>query len=180
MLGTASQSQQTPQDTFQDYHDIDFSVSKEDSLLRAEVEKETQFSIYQNSEEAVVNDLAKLHFYPPLKGIVTNQFDLPKGHYGADIVAKPNQVVSVVLDGTVIQATWSVEFGHIIQVQHKHNLLSSYKHNSELLKKVGSRVKAGEPIAIIGNSGELTWGPHLHFELWFDGKPLDPEEYINF
>ena len=180
MTGSEPKSPQSPQDTFQSYEHIDFSISKEDSLLRAEVDRETQFSIYQNSEEAVVNDLAKVHFYPPLNGIVTNSFDISNNHYGADIVAKPNQVVSAILDGTVVQATWSVEFGYVIQVQHKYNLLSSYKHNSELLKTVGSRVQAGEPIAIIGNSGELTWGPHLHFELWFNGQAIDPEKYINF
>ena len=80
----------------------------------------------------------------------------------------------------MISSTWSLEYGYVIQIQHESNLISAYKHNSELLKKTGSIVKAGEPIAIIGNSGELTTGPHLHFELWHSGKALDPEEYINF
>lgn len=180
MQGSEPQSHQSPHDTFQNYQHIDFSISKEDSLLREQVEQESQFSIYQENGEVSSNDLSKVHFYPPLKGIVTNEFDILTNHFGTDIVAKPNQVVSAVLDGTVIEATWSVEFGYIIQVQHELNLISAYKHNSELLKKVGSRVKVGEPIAIIGNSGELTWGPHLHFELWFNGKPINPEEYINF
>ena len=180
MMGDEPESFHNPSDTFQNYEHIDFSISKEDSMLRAQVERETQFSIYQNSEEAVVNDLAMVHFYPPLNGMVTNSIDIANNHFGTDIVAKPNQVVSSVLDGTVIQATWSVEFGYVIQVQHEHNLISAYKHNSELLKPVGSRVRAGDPIAIIGNSGELTWGPHLHFELWFDGKAVDAETYINF
>ncbi|MEA3446362.1 MAG: M23 family metallopeptidase [Bacteroidota bacterium] len=180
MRGTEPESHQSPHDTFRNYEHIDFSISKEDSLLREQVERESQFSIYQNNEETVINDLAKIHFYAPIKGIVTNKFDMHKNHYGVDIVAKQNQVVSATLDGTVISATWSVEFGYVIQLQHKYNLISAYKHNSELLKTTGSRIRAGEPISIIGNSGELTWGPHLHFELWFDGKALDPQEYINF
>ncbi|MCF8372896.1 MAG: M23 family metallopeptidase [Bacteroidales bacterium] len=180
MRGSEPPSHQNPHDTFQNYEHIDFSISKDDSLLREQVEQESQFSIAQVNGEMVANDLSRVHFYPPLKGIVTNEFDMLQNHYGTDIVAKPNQVVSVVLDGTVIEATWSVEFGYIIHVQHEHNLVSAYKHNSELLKTVGSHVKVGEPIAIIGNSGELTWGPHLHFELWFNGTPIDPEKYINF
>ncbi len=180
MQGVEPTSHQNPHDTFQNYQDIDFSISKEDSLLRLQVEKQGQFSIYKNSEEAVVNNIAKLHFYAPINGLVTNEFDVNKNHYGIDIVAKPNQVVSATLDGTVIGASWSVEFGYVILIQHKYNLISAYKHNSELLKKAGSRVKAGDPIAIIGNSGELTWGPHLHFEIWFNGKAVNPKNYINF
>jgi hypothetical protein len=180
MQGIEPQTHQSPHDTFQSYEHIDFSISKEDSLLRAQVDQESQFSIYGTGEEEESSNLAKVHFYPPLKGIVTNEFDMLQNHYGTDIVAKPNQVVSAVLDGVVIEATWSVEFGYIIQIQHEHNLVSAYKHNSELLKKVGTYVKAGDPIAIIGNSGELTWGPHLHFEMWFEGKPINPQDYINF
>ena len=171
---------QNPQDTIINYEDIDFSISKEDSQLRAEVEREEMYSLTEPYEESQDNDISKIHFYPPIKGIVTSGFDMSKNHYGTDIVAKANQVVSACLAGTVISSTWSVEYGYIIQIQHEGNLISAYKHNSELLKKTGSHVKAGEPIAIIGNSGENTTGPHLHFELWYNGTALNPEDYIDF
>jgi polyribonucleotide nucleotidyltransferase len=93
---------------------------------------------------------------------------------------KVYEIVKSTLEGTVIMATWTLETGWVIQVQHESNLISVYKHNSELLKRVGDYVKVGEPIAIIGNSGELTTGPHLHFELWYNGIPLNPEDYISF
>jgi murein DD-endopeptidase MepM/ murein hydrolase activator NlpD len=121
-----------------------------------------------------------LHFFTPVQGMVTNSFNPLNNHYGTDIVAGPNEVVKATLDGTVIMATWTLETGNVIQIQHDHNLISVYKHNAELLKKTGSRVRAGDAIAIIGNSGELTTGPHLHFEIWQDGIALNPENYIDF
>jgi murein DD-endopeptidase MepM/ murein hydrolase activator NlpD len=89
-------------------------------------------------------------------------------------------VVKATLPGTVTLAGWTLETGYVIQLQHENNIISLYKHNAELLKHIGDRVKAGEPIAIIGNSGELTTGPHLHFELWYNGTSLDPQQYITF
>ena len=89
-------------------------------------------------------------------------------------------MVKATLDGTVTLADWTVETGYVIYIQHENNLISVYKHNAELLKKVGNKVKAGDAIAIIGNSGELTTGPHLHFELWHNGTPIDPQTYIVF
>ena len=97
-----------------------------------------------------------------------------------DIVGPENEAIKATLDGTVIFATWSSETGYTISVQHSNNLISVYKHNSVLLKKVGDYVKAGEPIAIIGNSGEQTTGPHLHFELWYNGNAIDPQGYMVF
>ena len=99
---------------------------------------------------------------------------------GADIVAPQNEIVKATLDGTVIFATWTLETGHIIAIQHDNNLISVYKHNSALLKEQGSYVKAGEPIAIVGETGEFQTGPHLHFELWHNGRPINPEDYIVF
>ena len=171
---------QNPQDTIINYEDIDFSISKEDSELRETIAKEEMYSLSEPVEESQSTDIGKIHFYPPIKGIVTSGFDISKNHFGTDIVAKANQVVSSCLAGTVISSTWSVENGYVIQIQHKDNLISAYKHNSELLKKTGTYVKAGEAIAIIGNSGENTTGPHLHFELWHDGTALNPEDYIDF
>ena len=95
-------------------------------------------------------------------------------------MAKRNDAVKATLDGTVIFAAWTLETGHIIVIQHQRNLISVYKHNSSLLKQEGNFVKAGEPIAIIGESGELSTGPHLHFELWFNGKPINPRDYLTF
>ncbi len=124
--------------------------------------------------------LDKLHFFSPVRGMVTNSFNPLANHFGTDVVAGPNEVVKATLDGTVTIATWTLETGYIIQIQHNNNLISVYKHNAEILKKVGSKVKAGDAIAIIGNSGELTTGPHLHFEIWQNGNPLNPEDLIVF
>ena len=115
-----------------------------------------------------------------MKGIITYSFNPSENHFGTDIVAASNKVVVATLNGTVVMANWTLETGYIVQIQHDNNLLSIYKHNSELLKKVGDHVSAGEAIAIIGNSGELTSGPHLHFELWHNGAPINPEDYIAF
>ena len=111
---------------------------------------------------------------------MSDQFKSKERHYGVDIVGPENEPIKATLDGTVILATWSSETGYTITVQHTNNLISVYKHNSVLLKKVGDYVKAGEAIAIIGNSGEQTTGPHLHFELWYNGSPVNPIDYMTF
>ncbi|HKL38658.1 MAG TPA: M23 family metallopeptidase, partial [Bacteroidales bacterium] len=116
----------------------------------------------------------------PVQGMITNSFNAKEKHFGTDIVSGGNNVVVAALEGTVTMADWTLKTGWIIQIQHGNNLLTVYKHNAELLKEEGDHVNAGEPIAIIGNSGELTTGPHLHFELWRDGTPMDPEKYIVF
>jgi murein DD-endopeptidase MepM/ murein hydrolase activator NlpD len=159
---------------------IHFSKSKEDSLFRLNVEKEEEYNISFEDEAGKTNPLKRLHFFPPVRGLVTSKFDVSTGHFGTDVVSSPNQVVSSVLDGTVISASWSVETGYTIQVQHQDDLISVYKHNSQMLKKAGDRVTAGDPIAITGNTGELSSGPHLHFELWQRGLPIDAESFIRF
>ena len=115
-----------------------------------------------------------------VKGIVTRTFNPVEGHFGIDLVAGPNEVVKATLDGTVIMSTWTLETGYVIQVQHDFELISVYKHNAALFKTVGQKVVAGDAIAVVGNSGELTTGPHLHFELWHARLPLDPLEYMVF
>lgn len=123
--------------------------------------------------------LEQLYFIPPVSGEVMSGFDMKKNHFGADIAAPKNTAVKAAADGVVISAGYTVETGNSIAIQHPNNVVTMYKHNSVLLKQTGSVVKAGEAIAIIGNSGEATSGPHLHFELWYRGRPVDPSDYIN-
>jgi murein DD-endopeptidase MepM/ murein hydrolase activator NlpD len=165
-----------------DYNIMQVNLSPADSLLRQEFESVRQQPLSSRPIQMINPQLQleKIHFFTPARGLVTNSFNPLGSHFGIDIVAPPNEVVKATLDGTITMATWTIETGHVIQVQHEHNLISLYKHNAELLKKVGSRVKAGDAIAIVGNSGELTTGPHLHFELWHNGVALNPEDYIVF
>jgi len=125
------------------------------------------------------NKLA-VNLTPPISGSISAKFMPDKAHYGVDVVAPKNTPVKAVMDGFVISSDWTIDTGNTIGVQHANGYVSFYKHNSSLLKKSGSPVKAGEAIAIIGNTGRLTDGPHLHFELWHNGKPIDPSDYINF
>ena len=124
--------------------------------------------------------LEQIYFTPPLSGSVVAIFDPEKNHIGVDVVAPKNTPVKAVMDGWVISSDWTLETGNTIAIQHTNNIVTFYKHNSVLLKKAGSYVRAGEAIAIIGNTGELTDGPHLHFELWHRGKPMNPTDFVNF
>ena len=121
-----------------------------------------------------------LIFFRPTRGMVSSGFDANQKHFGIDIAASPNESVLATLDGTVILATYTADTGYVIQVQHSQNLISVYKNCGSLLKKVGDSVKAGEAIALVGNTGEKTTGPHLHFEIWNRGRALDPSKYIVF
>lgn len=159
---------------------IQFSRSEQDSLFRKQVEREERFNLSVKQTPTKVVALENTFFFSPIKGMVVNAFGDSKGHYGVDIVAAPGARVSAVMDGMVVFSGWTVETGYVIQLQHPNNLISIYKHNERLLKEVGQSVKAGEAIARVGNSGELTTGPHLHFELWYNGMPLNPQEYISF
>ena len=116
----------------------------------------------------------------PMEGMITTPFNVQIEHYGLDIVGKENEPIKSIADGTVILSTWTVETGWVIMVQHAKNLISVYKHNATLFKKVGDFVKSGELIAIMGNTGEFSTGPHLHFELWYEGNPVNPEKFITF
>ena len=157
------------------------SISEEDLNLRDEIENEQNYSlIFSNDSENEKKSLRDLHFMPPIEGYITADFDPHGDHHGIDIVAPEDEPIKSVLEGTVVSSSWTLKTGHVIAVQHENSLISFYKHNSVLLKKVGNFVKAGEVIAIIGSSGELTTGPHLHFELWHNGVALNPIEYISF
>lgn len=168
------------QKTDKNYKNIKFSKSVQDSLFRQRYEDEEQFNFAVARSSKPESSIAEMHFFPPVKGIITNTFNAKENHLGIDIVGAPNEVVKATLDGTIVLATWTLETGYLIQIQHQNNIISVYKHNANLLKKVGSQVKAGDAIAILGNSGELTTGPHLHFELWYNGKPVNPQDYIIF
>jgi murein DD-endopeptidase MepM/ murein hydrolase activator NlpD len=124
--------------------------------------------------------LAYFHFFQPIDGIISKEFKTDEEHYGVDVVAEQDAGVKSTLHGKVVFASWTAETGNVVVVQHHNELISIYKHNSVLLKKIGDIVKAGEVIAIVGNSGNFTTGPHLHFEIWFKGEPLNPKEVINF
>jgi murein DD-endopeptidase MepM/ murein hydrolase activator NlpD len=169
------------QDTSANYKAIKFSSSANDSLLRAGVEKEERFNLTLGPSGESVSGLASLHFFAPVKGIVSAKYDVRTKHFGTDIVTKPKALVSAVLDGTVIFTGWTMETGFVIEVQHPNNIVSVYKHNASILKETGDLVHAGDAISIVGDSGELyTSGPHLHFEIWYKGSPLDPEKHILF
>ena len=166
-------------DTFVHSNYTNIDQYNHDSIFRQKIlEEQLNLSIQKEGQQS--NNIANIHFFTPLKGIVTNRFDKLSNHFAVDVVGLPNSRIYAILEGTVIFAGWTVETGHVIYLQHMDNLISAYKHNAELLKDVGNRVNAGEAIAIMGNSGELTTGPHLHFELWHKGIPVDPEKYIDF
>lgn len=166
----------------QNYDSITMTRSVEDSILREEYENQNRYSIYFNDRSNLFNGgtASNLTFFTPVSGFVTTFFSLAENHFGIDIVAKKNETIKATLDGTVVLSDWTVETGYVIAIQHQKNYISFYKHNSALLKKVGSFVKAGDPIAIIGESGELTTGLHLHFELWHNGSAINPLEYMTF
>ncbi|MEK6780867.1 MAG: M23 family metallopeptidase [Bacteroidota bacterium] len=125
-------------------------------------------------------ELQETFFFSPITGFISDHYNLKKGHFGIDVVAKTSEPVKCIADGTVLIASWTQDSGYVIAVQHSSNLISLYKHNAVLLKKVGTFVTAGDIISIVGNSGEMTDGPHLHFELWYNGNSLNPEEFVTF
>ncbi len=165
-------------------HILSVKKVKEDAELRNEIAEEKnqkkEALLAKSSSESRVLPLNKLYFIPPLKGRLSGSFMPEKKHLGVDLVAPKNTPIKTVMDGFVIVADWTMESGQTIGIQHQNNIITFYKHNSSLLKKQGDFVKAGEAIAIIGNTGTHTDGPHLHFELWQDGKALNPVDYIQF
>ena len=145
------------------YDDVTITRSKEDSILRVDFEQQSMYNIFlikEDRKSSGRSSVSDFIFFTPLNGIITNSFNPREKHFGVDIVAKKN--------------------GYVIGIQHQHNLFSVYKHNSSLLKDQGAFVRAGEPIAIVGESGEYSTGPHLHFEIWYDGTPLNPAELMIF
>lgn len=160
---------------------IELKHSPRDSALRAEFEEANLYRL--NPAEALAENPKTSNFFTPLTGTVVKVYNPSEGHYGVDVVSTESQLIKATLDGTVVYASWTLDYGYTIGIQHENNYLSNYKHNATLLKKEGDFVKAGEAIAILGSSGELSDGidgPELHFELWHNGTPMNPVEYINF
>ena len=124
--------------------------------------------------------LKSSYFSSPVQGSISAKFDAKIAHYGVDVLAAKGTAIKAVAPGIVVNSDWSLDAGNTVSIQHDNNTISVYKHNSALLRKTGDHVKAGEAIAIIGNTGTLSDGPHLHFELWYKGAPVDPEHYITF
>ncbi|MBL4651222.1 MAG: M23 family metallopeptidase [Aureispira sp.] len=154
--------------------------SDELKLLMESVDNEAELGNLIENTLQENTDISNMIFMAPIKGMVSDTFSPSRGHYGTDIIAPKGTVIKATQKGTVIVATWSVETGHMVAIQHDNNVISFYKHNSSLLKKAGDIVDVGEGIAIIGNTGEMTEGPHLHFEMWFSGQPINAERYIDF
>ena len=148
-----------------------------EEIFRKQYEENERYNLTTIDNAPAVTGLI---FFRPTRGMISATFDANKKHYGIDIAANPNESVLATLDGTVILATYTADTGYVIQIQQGQNLVSVYKHCASLLKKVGDSVKAGEAIALVGNSGEKTTGPHLHFEIWNRGRAIDPSKYIVF
>ena len=148
-----------------------------DSILREKIDSIEKYSLRPSGSEP---QLEGMLFFPPVKGVVTESYSPAKGHPFVDIAVQNNSAVCSVLDGTVIAAYWSDDTGYCIHIQHSNDLVSIYKHNTRLVKKVGDRVSAGTTISLAGDAGSISTGPHLHFELWHNGEPIDPSLYINF
>ena len=157
-----------------DITQVDLSPSKADSLLRLAVEREDKFNIFED------DNTKNFVLFPPVNGTITADYEPSAKHYAVDVVAAKDAPIKAVANGTVIFADWTSNTGFVIILDHGNNLVSVYKHNSSLNKEQGDLVTSGEVIAIIGTTGELSTGPHLHFELWSDGYPLNPTQFIDF
>ncbi len=162
------------------------TILRSDSLMERTRQEEEFRKRYEESERYNLTAITRnqtasaLIFYRPTRGMMSSNFNPDQKHYGVDIAANPNESVLAALDGTVILSTYTAETGYVIEVQHGQDFVSVYKHCGSLLKGVGDTVKGGEAIALVGNTGEKTSGPHLHFELWHKGRAIDPSKYIVF
>jgi murein DD-endopeptidase MepM/ murein hydrolase activator NlpD len=158
-----------------DIRELDLAPSREDSLLRERVDKEDKYSLFETATSRV-----NFVLFPPVTGTISSTYNIQEKHYAVDVVVAKDTPVKATADGTVVLAEWTSQAGYVIIVDHGNGLISAYKHNASLTKTQGDLVKTGEVIAIAGNTGEITTGPHLHFELWNDGYPIDPTVFIDF
>lgn len=163
------------------HNDINYEIprSKEESEFVKDYEDEEKYNLTVLSDPEKV-PTSGVFFYKPVSGVVSSHYQSDARHFGVDIAAAPKESVLSTLDGTVIYTGFDPNHGNVIQIQHKNGFISVYKHNELLLKEVGDHVVAGEAIALVGNTGSLSTGPHLHFELWYKGNPVNPEDYIAF
>ncbi len=167
-------------DSADNFSSISFSRSVEDSLLRLEIQEFEALNVNFKPGTITNPKYVNIYFHAPVRGTVSNKYSAEQKHFATDIVAPKNSVIHSVLPGIIVFNSWTIETEYTCIIQHSNNFISVYKHNSKLLKQIGDKVEAGEGIAIIGNTGELTTGPHLHFELWHEGKPVNAEDYIVF
>ena len=156
-------------------NEVNFGASKEDSLLRQKVDKEDKYNLFESATSA-----SNFVLFPPVHGTVSEPYNIKNKHYAVDIVVTKGTPIKATADGTVIFAEWTASTGYVVIIEHSYGLISVYKHNSALTKTQGDLVKAGEVIAAAGSTGELSTGPHLHFELWNDGYPINPTNFIDF
>lgn len=154
---------------------VDLNPIKEDSILRQKVDKEDKYSLFETATSK-----ANFVLFPPVNGTISENYNVKTKHYAVDVVVAKDTPIKSTADGTVIFAEWTAQTGHVIIIEHSQGLISVYKHNTSLTKAQGDLVKAGEVIATAGNTGELSTGPHLHFELWSDGYPVNPTNFIDF
>ncbi len=154
---------------------INLIPSAEDSLLREKVDKEDKYNLFESATSKV-----NFVLFPPVNGTISEGYSVQDKHYAIDIVVAKDTPVKATADGTVILAEWTTQTGYVVVIEHTNGLISVYKHNASLTKAQGDLVKSGEVIAISGNAGELTTGPHLHFELWSNGYPINPTTFIDF
>lgn len=158
-----------------DVNSRNFLRTKEDSLLREKVDKEDKYNLF----ESVISK-SNFVLFPPVNGTISEGYNIKTKHYAVDIIVAKDTPVKATADGTVIFAEWTSETGYVLIIEHNQELISVYKHNASLTKQQGDLVKAGEVIAMAGNTGEYTTGPHLHFELWSKGYPVNPTNFIDF
>lgn len=175
--GTAADTVDSAVGTTTHFDTIIMQITEEELAFRTEIENEERFSLGLGIKPT---NKEYYHFYPPVSGYVINSFNEKEHHYGIDVVTKKDAQVMAVLDGVVIFTDWTINTGHVVAIQHANNLMSIYKHNSVLLCKQGDYIRTGQVIANVGNSGHETTGPHLHFEMWRAGTPLNPEDFIQF
>jgi murein DD-endopeptidase MepM/ murein hydrolase activator NlpD len=159
----------------QDITHEDLTPSPEDLRLREKVDKEDKYSLFESATSKV-----NFVLFPPANGSISEGYNINRKHFAVDIVVAKDTPIKSTADGTVILAEWTTQTGYVIIIDHGNGLISTYKHNASLTKSQGDLVKSGEVIAFSGNTGELTTGPHLHFELWNDGYPIDPTTFIDF
>ncbi|WP_298899857.1 M23 family metallopeptidase [uncultured Psychroserpens sp.] len=158
-----------------DPNDLDLVPTKEDSILRDLVDKEDKYNVFESNISS-----SNFVLFPPVNGTISEGYNLREKHFAVDVVVAKDTPVKATADGTVIFAEWTAETGYVVIIEHSYELISVYKHNASITKQQGDLVKSGEVIAMAGNTGELTTGPHLHFELWQKGYPVNPTQFIDF